>query len=92
MHLFPFYFITNWHYPQDNQWKYCFIVVLEDNHETNCHFISVGNIEWKILYKKLLNLLVRNHTLADLLYVSETKPFLKPDIGCKKQLVLHRVY
>ena len=34
MHLFPFYFITNWHYvPQDSQWIYCFIVVLEDNHE-----------------------------------------------------------
>ena len=48
---FPFYFITNWHYPQDNQWMYCFMVVLEDNHETNCHFISVWNIEWKIILK-----------------------------------------
>ena len=51
MHLFPFHFITNWHYPQDNQWIYCFIVVLEDNHETNFHFIFVWNIEWKIIQK-----------------------------------------
>ena len=55
MHLYPFYFLKkNWHNTQDNQWIYCFIVVLEDNHETNFHFIFVWTIEWNIIQWNLI--------------------------------------
>ena len=56
MHPFPFYFITNWHCPQDNQW----IVVLEDNHETNFHFIFVWTIYSVDNNVTMTNFLVRN--------------------------------
>ena len=51
-HYAPFsflFYITNWHYTEDNHWIYCFIVVVEDELETNFCFIFVWTTEWKII-------------------------------------------
>ena len=46
MHLFSVYSIMKWHFPRDNQWIYCSIAVLWDD-----HFILVWTTEWKITWK-----------------------------------------
>ena len=34
MHPFSVYIIMKWRFPQDNQWIYCFIVVLWEDYKT----------------------------------------------------------
>ena len=64
MHHLSVYFIMKWHFPQDNQWKYCFMVVLWDDYETNLNFIFVWTTEWKITWK-YHNFLVRNRPIVE---------------------------
>ena len=45
---FLFIFITKWYFPQDSQWillLYSKLVILEDDYETNLHFIFVWTAE-----------------------------------------------
>ena len=50
LHPFLFYYYNKLALPSRQPLDiYCFITVLEVNHETNCHFIFVYTMEWKIL-------------------------------------------
>ena len=63
---------------------YCFIVVLEDNHETNFHFIFVWTIELKIIQKSQ-NFLVRNRPKVEYSAVFHRVKLWSPSMHCVRR-------